>query len=116
VTRETIDERLRVLEGVQQTVWRCVEDLTKLRSALTDPLDGMRRESLSSSAGAASGSRETSVGSSFGVEIEKVASVPPPEIHVQESSGGENEVEEQGKGKGKAIEDGDGWSEDIDMH
>jgi E3 ubiquitin-protein ligase synoviolin len=118
VTRETIDERLRVLEGVQQTVWRCVEDLTRLRSVLSDPLDGTRRES-SSSAEAAPGSRETSIGSSLGVEIERVAPVPPPEIHV-ESSGGENELEGQGKGKGKAVENGDGsWagdrSEDADM-
>jgi E3 ubiquitin-protein ligase synoviolin len=119
VTRETIDERLKVLEGVQRTVWRCVEDLTRLRSVLPNPLDRARRESSSSSAGVPSGSRETSFGSSLGVEIERVAPVPPPEIHV-ESSAGEIEEEGQGKGKGKAVENGDGsrigeGSEDVDM-
>jgi len=34
LTREAIDERLRVLEGVSNTVYRCVDDLMRLRSAL----------------------------------------------------------------------------------
>ncbi|KAG2128617.1 uncharacterized protein EDB93DRAFT_1184267 [Suillus bovinus] len=34
VTREAIDERLRILEGVSVAVNRCVEDLTRVRSAL----------------------------------------------------------------------------------
>ncbi|KAK7685353.1 hypothetical protein QCA50_011717 [Cerrena zonata] len=34
LTREAIDERLRVLEGVSGAVWRCVEDLTRMRSVL----------------------------------------------------------------------------------
>lgn len=34
LTREAIDERLRILEGVSGTVWRCVEELTRLRSVL----------------------------------------------------------------------------------
>ncbi|KAG8933209.1 E3 ubiquitin-protein ligase hrd1 [Tulasnella sp. 418] len=38
LTREGIDERLRILEGVQQSIWRSVEDLTKLRSVLP-PVD-----------------------------------------------------------------------------
>jgi len=33
-TREAIDERLRVLEGVQQSLWRAAEDLQRVRSAL----------------------------------------------------------------------------------
>jgi E3 ubiquitin-protein ligase synoviolin len=36
ITREAIDERLRILEGVSVTVSRCVEDLTRVRSALPD--------------------------------------------------------------------------------
>ncbi|KZP34269.1 hypothetical protein FIBSPDRAFT_923812 [Athelia psychrophila] len=36
VTREAIDERLRVLEGVGGAVWRCVEELMRVRSALPD--------------------------------------------------------------------------------
>ena len=34
LTREAIDERLRVLEGISGTVWRCVEELTRMRSVL----------------------------------------------------------------------------------
>lgn len=34
LTRETIDERLRILESVSGTVYGCVEDLLRLRSAL----------------------------------------------------------------------------------
>ena len=34
LTRDAIDERLRVLEGVSNAVYRCVEELTRIRSAL----------------------------------------------------------------------------------
>ncbi|KAJ7209554.1 hypothetical protein GGX14DRAFT_364523 [Mycena pura] len=34
VTREAIDERLRVLEGVSGAVYRCIDDLMRMRSAL----------------------------------------------------------------------------------
>ena len=34
VTREAIDERLRVLEGVSGAVYRCIEDLMRVRSSL----------------------------------------------------------------------------------
>ncbi|TFK75324.1 hypothetical protein BDN72DRAFT_954954 [Pluteus cervinus] len=34
LTREAIDERLRVLEGVSGAVYRCIDELMKLRSAL----------------------------------------------------------------------------------
>ncbi|KAJ6593700.1 hypothetical protein B0H19DRAFT_877487, partial [Mycena capillaripes] len=34
VTREAIDERLRVLEGVSGAVFRCIDDLMRMRSAL----------------------------------------------------------------------------------
>jgi E3 ubiquitin-protein ligase synoviolin len=34
LTRDAIDERLRVLEGVSNTMYRCVEELTRLRSVL----------------------------------------------------------------------------------
>jgi E3 ubiquitin-protein ligase synoviolin len=33
-TREAIDERLKVLEGVSTAVYRCIDDLMKMRSAL----------------------------------------------------------------------------------
>lgn len=39
ITREAIDERLRILEGVSVAVSRCVEDLTRVRSALPVPSD-----------------------------------------------------------------------------
>jgi hypothetical protein len=34
LTREAIDERLRVLETISSTMYRCVEELTRLRSVL----------------------------------------------------------------------------------
>lgn len=34
LTRDAIEERLRVLEGVSGAVWRCIEELTRVRSAL----------------------------------------------------------------------------------
>lgn len=34
LTREGIDERLRILEGVSGTIYRCIDDLLRLRSAL----------------------------------------------------------------------------------
>ncbi|KAJ7287351.1 hypothetical protein C8J57DRAFT_1430947 [Mycena rebaudengoi] len=34
VTRDAIDERLRVLEGVSGAVYRCIDDLMRMRSAL----------------------------------------------------------------------------------
>ncbi|KAG6866610.1 hypothetical protein C0991_000720 [Blastosporella zonata] len=34
LTREAIDERLRVLEGVSNTVYRCIDDLMRVRSTL----------------------------------------------------------------------------------
>lgn len=37
VTREAIDERLRVLEGVSGAVHRCIEELTRVRSVLPAP-------------------------------------------------------------------------------
>ena len=40
ITREAIDERLRILEGVSVAVSRCVEDLTRVRSALPDSSTG----------------------------------------------------------------------------
>ncbi|EIN11941.1 hypothetical protein PUNSTDRAFT_119134 [Punctularia strigosozonata HHB-11173 SS5] len=37
LTREAIDERLRILTDVSGTVWRCVEELTRMRSVLPAP-------------------------------------------------------------------------------
>ncbi|KAG8213762.1 hypothetical protein J3R82DRAFT_10471 [Butyriboletus roseoflavus] len=37
-TREAIDERIRILQGVSNTITRCMEDLVKVRSALPAPL------------------------------------------------------------------------------
>ncbi|EIW82888.1 hypothetical protein CONPUDRAFT_101339 [Coniophora puteana RWD-64-598 SS2] len=38
VTREAVDERLRVLENISITVNRCMDDLMRLRSAMPPPL------------------------------------------------------------------------------
>ncbi|KAJ1305778.1 hypothetical protein OPQ81_010508 [Rhizoctonia solani] len=51
VTREAIDERLRILENVQTTVWHCVEELTRLRSSLPDRRPEEQRGSSSGSGG-----------------------------------------------------------------
>ena len=40
VTREAIDERLRALEHVQGTLWRCVEELVRVRSVLPNRREG----------------------------------------------------------------------------
>ncbi|KAF9467259.1 hypothetical protein BDZ94DRAFT_1318695 [Collybia nuda] len=37
ITREAIDERLRVLEGVSGAVYRCIDDLMRMRSTLPSP-------------------------------------------------------------------------------
>ncbi|KAF8629198.1 hypothetical protein AX17_005783 [Amanita inopinata Kibby_2008] len=37
VTREAIDERLRILEGVSVRVYQCIDDLMRMRSALPSP-------------------------------------------------------------------------------
>ncbi|KAG6878551.1 hypothetical protein C0993_004450 [Termitomyces sp. T159_Od127] len=37
LTREAIDERLRVLEGVSSAVYHCIDDLMRMRSALPSP-------------------------------------------------------------------------------
>lgn len=108
LTREAIDERLRVLEGVQSTVWRCVEDLTRLRSALPETATGVSALRLGGGAGSetsASASRETSIGSSFGVEIER----EPMQSSGSNVSvgGGEGEVDVKGKGKDVAESGGE---------
>ncbi|CAE6533558.1 unnamed protein product [Rhizoctonia solani] len=92
VTRETIDERLRVLENVQTTVWQCVEELTRLRSSLPDPGQEERRGS-SGSGGGHVGSTDGST-SSFETEA-----FVPPNIQVETTEG---PVDADVKGKGKA--------------
>lgn len=51
LTREAIDERLRVLQDVQDTLWRCGESLLQVKSLLPAP----SRSGLSSSQGQESG-------------------------------------------------------------
>ncbi|EJF60481.1 hypothetical protein BD309DRAFT_971787 [Dichomitus squalens] len=52
LTREAIDERLRVLEGVSSAVYRCVEELTRVRSVLPQ----VRREAQEPGRGSSSAS------------------------------------------------------------
>jgi E3 ubiquitin-protein ligase synoviolin len=116
VTRETIDERLRVLEDVQSTVWRCVEELTRLRSALPDPVVRERGGSVGSmgSRGVSGhthgglGSME-SVGVGSGPEVEALV---PPDIQVESA---EPQVDTDLKGKGKAAEADDAPVVDTDV-
>ncbi|KAF9245005.1 hypothetical protein BU15DRAFT_85815 [Melanogaster broomeanus] len=44
ITREAIDERIRILEGVSNTISCCVEDLVRARSALPLPPTTPKRE------------------------------------------------------------------------
>lgn len=41
LTREAIDERLKVLESVSGTLWKCITELSRMRSAL--PIEGALR-------------------------------------------------------------------------
>lgn len=34
MTRESIDERLKILDEVQSSLWKCAEDLTRMKSVL----------------------------------------------------------------------------------
>lgn len=103
ITRETIDERLRVLENVQSTVWQCVEELTRLRSALPDPAVGGRRGSgESSGAGRGASGHVGSTDGSLGSSFETEAFLPPPSIQVETNEPTEPQVEPDVKGKGKA--------------
>ncbi|CEL54156.1 E3 ubiquitin-protein ligase synoviolin [Rhizoctonia solani AG-1 IB] len=94
VTREAIDERLRVLESVQTTVWQCVEELTRLRSSLPDPGLEERRGSTSGPGGnrGATGSVN---GSTSSFEADAFA---PPNIQV-DSTELSSDMDVKGKGK-----------------
>ena len=54
LTRESIDERLRILEGVSGAVYRCIDDLMRLRSAIPPTtMDAMPPETIHSPSSAA---------------------------------------------------------------
>lgn len=55
LTRESIDERLRILEGVSGAVYRCIDDLMRLRSALPPLNVPTTNAATSASASAAPG-------------------------------------------------------------
>lgn len=50
LTRESLDERLRVLEGVSTAVYRCIDELMRMRSAL--PSQSTERSAAPPSQGA----------------------------------------------------------------
>jgi len=56
-TREAIDERLKVLEGVSTAVYRCIDDLMKMRSAL--PPIGSTQFNVGTEAALAEGDTDT---------------------------------------------------------
>ncbi|KAJ7675107.1 hypothetical protein B0H17DRAFT_1207965 [Mycena rosella] len=75
VTRDAIDERLRVLEGVSGAVYRCIDDLMRMRSALPvstppNPIPAHSTSSESGPATASTSNRQTS---------EDAAAVPIPD-------------------------------------
>ncbi|KAI0644362.1 hypothetical protein C8Q79DRAFT_766432 [Trametes meyenii] len=61
LTRDAIDERLRVLEGVSGAVWRCMEELTRVRSVL--PVRSTRRAGAGMAEGAGPQAQESASGS-----------------------------------------------------
>ncbi|KAJ7668391.1 hypothetical protein DFH06DRAFT_197099 [Mycena polygramma] len=71
VTREAIDERLRVLEGVSGAVYRCIDDLMRMRSALPAPNPISGQHPGPSPAAGASTSNST--------EDSTAPAVPPPD-------------------------------------
>lgn len=60
LTREAIDERLRVLEGVSGAVYRCIEELTRMRSVLPPREQGGHAASSSATQDVPSTSEATS--------------------------------------------------------
>ncbi|CAE6481537.1 unnamed protein product [Rhizoctonia solani] len=128
VTRETIDERLRILENVQTTVWQCVEELTRLRSSLPEPRSEEpraeeprvdeprseeskpeepkpeeRRGSISGSGGG--GHVGSTDGSMSSFEADAFAA---PDIQIEPTESAEVTVDTDVKGKGKAQADPEG--------
>jgi hypothetical protein len=78
VTREAIDERLRVLEGVSGAVYRCIDDLMRMRSALpvsTPPSHHVPPQAVNTAPAAAS----TSTSSRPSEDIEVAVTVPIPD-------------------------------------
>ena len=78
LTREAIDERLRVLEGVSGAIYRCVEELTRVRSVLppsssssasataSAPRRGAEAEASGSGSAPSEGEEGSHSGSGFG--------------------------------------------------
>ncbi|KAF5385988.1 hypothetical protein D9615_002410 [Tricholomella constricta] len=99
LTREAIDERLRVLEGVSSAVYRCVDDLMRMRSTL--PSAPMVPTSSVSAANPQRDRNADSPSSSIQLKDSQNASAGPSGLangEVDFSSGvpgGETEVPEQ---------------------
>ena len=107
LTREAIDERLRVLEGVSGAVYRCVEELTRVRSVLPprsrgDAGAGARREqptaassepSSTSSAGTAGREEAPSVANGNGKAVDVGVASSEEERSSSETESDEFEVE-----------------------
>ena len=74
LTRDAIDERLRVLEGVSSAVFRCVEELTRIRSVLP----AREEAGLAAQAAAASSAAEQSAPSATGsATVDRSAGAEP---------------------------------------
>lgn len=89
VTREAIDERLRVLEGVSGAVFRCIEDLMKVRSSL--PASTTPTAGISSSANPSASELDSS--NAAGVDQPSIASASQT---LDEAIAGAREVAESG--------------------
>ena len=91
LTREAIDERLKVLEAVSGTLWRCVGELTKLRSALPVEAAIEVRDSTDKTHGGADGTAEaesTTIEKGKAVDTSTVIVEPAgPSVEIEEESG-----------------------------
>lgn len=87
LTREAIDARLRVLERVDGAVWRCVEELLRLRSVLPDPDINVTTPQPSAAVQASSSASESRPGLHMSGDSERKGKAVDPAERPGESSG-----------------------------
>lgn len=112
VTREAIDERLKVLEGVSVSVNRAIDDLMRMRSVLPVPASIHEEQVPSTSrAGREEGSSSEASSSTLEASSSSLSEAPssPLSLHVPEVPEPVVETEQAetvDKGKGKETETG----------
>ncbi|GLB37253.1 putative RING-H2 zinc finger domain containing protein [Lyophyllum shimeji] len=91
LTRDAIDERLRVLEGVSSAVYRCIDDLMRMRSTLPSPTPAVPQQSTTSTTAV---NPEPS-GSGEGPISSRTVSAKDPQISERPPTSGVNGVEDR---------------------